>query len=407
MKLWFGVDVPCLSCENRDMKVLSRLLLATLLQTLLSQGLIGGALADVKNIDYGVREFEVTAEGPDANQALVNCEIEALEQALKSLIQTEAEAAKYQQIREQLLSQRSQFVERLNIIGKGTTASGGRFYRIRFKVNLAALRSQLVSAGVILSHQELTEQLNHPTIAAYYHDPRDQSPYAQWSVERINNFLLAHKFRVVDPKLWQELAAEDELLLQSQGSSQRLGQAMALKARAEILLEVSIAPTIVGSSGEFTYVQTPVTVKAYEASSGQAFITKVYQRQNAQGEPEALAIRGNVDVSAKAVVEEAVAGAMPMVLADLTRHWKDNLSRGTQYQLVFQALPPAQRSRLEAELRRLVQELAPQAAADSYLVRYHGALSQLTDSIEELLEDQFTFQVETTFDLGSAHFVVR
>ncbi|MBF2054983.1 MAG: hypothetical protein IGS03_16165 [Candidatus Sericytochromatia bacterium] len=361
------------------------------------------AMADVKNLNYGVRELEVTAEGADANAALQNCEIMALEQALQELIQTPAEKEKYQARRAGLVARRAEFVKRLQIVGKGTTADGGRFYRIRFAVDLAKLRAELVSAGVILSQQELKEQLNHPTIAAYYNDPREQSPYALWAVERLNNYLLAHQFKVIDAKVWQSLAAEDELLLQSQGSGQRLAQAMAQKARAEIFLSVQIEPKIVGRSGEFTYVQTPVQINAYEASSGEPFITKVYQRLNRQGEPEALAIRGNVDVTAKAVIEEAVAGAMPLVLADLTRHWKENLARGSQYRLRFEGFDAAQRSALEALLRARTRELKT-AADGSYLVRTSGQLADLTDAIEEWFEETYKHSLKTRFDLGQAAF---
>lgn len=359
--------------------------------------------ADVQNLNYGVRELEVTAEGPDANAALQNCEISALEQALQELIQTAAEKDKYQARRDSLLARRAEFVKRLQIVGKGTTADGGRFYRIRFAVDLGKLRAELVAAGVILSQQELKEQLNYPTIAAYYNDPREQSPYALWAVERLNNYLLAHEFKVIDAKVWQSLAAEDELLLQSQGSGQRLAQAMAQKARAEIFLSVQIEPQIVGRSGEFTYVQTPVQIKAYEASSGEPFITKVYQRLNRQGEPEALAIRGNVDVTAKAVIEEAVAGAMPLVLADLTRHWKENLARGSQFRLRFAGFDAAQRSALEALLRSRTTELKT-AADGSYLVRYSGQLVSLTDAVEEWFEDTYQQSLKTRFDLGQAEF---
>lgn len=359
--------------------------------------------ADVQNLNYGVRELEVTAEGTDANAALQNCEIMALEQALQELIQTAAEKDKYQARREGLLARRAEFVKRLNIVGKGTTASGGRFYRIRFAVDLGKLRAELVSAGVILSQQELKEQLKYPTIAAYYNDPREQSPYALWAVERLNNYLLAEEFKVIDAKVWQNLATEDDLLVQSQGSGQRLAQAMAQKARAEIFLSVQIDPRIVGRSGEFTYVQTPVQIRAYEASSGEPFITKVYQRLNRQGEPEALAIRGNVDVTAKAVIEEAVAGAMPLVLADLTRHWKENLAQGHQYRLRFNGLDAGQRSALEALLRGRSRALKT-ADDGSYLVRTSSQLVELTDAIEEWFEDTYKHSLKTRFDLGQAEF---
>lgn len=380
-----------------------RLLLLSTLALIQGSWLMPPTQAQVQNLEYGIRELEVTAEGVDAHAALENCEIQALEQALQELIQTPLEAEKYQVRRQGLMARRAEFVRRLQIVGKGTTADDGRFYRIRFAVDLGKLRTELISSGVILSQQALREQLNFPTIAAYYNDPREQSAYALWAVERLNNYLLAHEFKVIDAKIWQRLAAEDALLLQSQGSGQRLAQAMAQKARADIFLAVQIEPQIVGQSGEFTYVQTPVEIKAYEASSGEPFITKVYQRLSRQGEPEALAIRGNLDVTAKAVIEEAVAGAMPLVLADLTRHWKDNLLQGSQYRLRFVGLNEFQRRALESELGRRTRTFQ-RVSEGNYLVRYQGPLVDLSDALEAWYEQTYGQAFKTHFDLGQAEF---
>lgn len=361
------------------------------------------SFADVKNIDYGQKEVEITAEGKTADEAMANCELSAIEDAVKSLVQTDEEQRKYAELRSRLLADRAKYVKRLKIVGKGTTDGGGRFYTIRFQVQVGALRDQLVAAGVILSASQLSADLNSPMIAAYYSNPTDQSSYASWSVERINNFLLAQKFRVVDAKVWQELSHDDALLAQGQGQATRLGQVIALQAKADLVIEVEISPQKVGQSGEYTYIQTPVRVKAYEASSGVPFITKVYQRLNREGQPEALAIKGNVDVSAKVVIEEAVAGVMPLVLEDLTRHWKTNLVKGQQYRLSFRNLPSDREAELASSLQSLVKDLKPDGQGN-YLVRYQGVLGDLADELEARLGESFGFELES-FDLGNATFV--
>ncbi|MEZ0370417.1 MAG: hypothetical protein ACAI44_15105 [Candidatus Sericytochromatia bacterium] len=361
------------------------------------------ALAEVQNMDYNQREIEITAEGKTADEALSNCEQAALEEAVKALVQTDDEQAKYQKLRAQLLGARAQYLKRLKIVGKGTTDSGGRFYTILFRVEVGQLRDTLVKAGVILSSGQLSTELNSPVIVAYYHDPLDTSSYATWSVERIHNFLLAHQFKVVDAKVWQDLAQDDALVAQGKGNAQRLGQVLALKAKADLVLEIEISPTLVGRSGDYTYIQTPVRIKAYEASSGEPFITKVYQRLNRDGQPEALAIKGNVDVTAKAVIEEAVAGVMPLLLEDLTRYWKQSLVKGQQYRLIFRNLPASREAELASDLQGLVKDIKP-VSKGNYLVRYHGVLGDLADELEEKLGDSFGLKLDS-FDLGNATFV--
>ncbi|MGV3524114.1 MAG: hypothetical protein ACO1RX_07815 [Candidatus Sericytochromatia bacterium] len=375
------------------------------LATALWLGLTAISGADVQNVDYNQRELEIQAEGNNAEAALSACEIQALEEVIQGLVHTEEERGKYARLREQLIQNRARYLKRLQILGKGTTEQGGRYYRIRFQVQVGDLRKDLQQAGVILSAQALSEQLSHPTIAAYYRDPREQGEYAQWSVARINHFLLEHAFKVVDAAVWQELTHDDQLIQNSQGSTGRMGQLMGTQARADVLLEIEVNPQIAGHSGDYTYIQTPVRVKAYESSSGEPFITKIYQRMGRDGQPEALAIKGNIDVSAKVVIEEAVAGVMPMVLEDLTRHWKQSLALGQQYRLVFKDLAPARQPALQKSLGELVKDLKLQEDG-SYLVRYKGPLNDLADTLETRLGEQMGFSTEA-FDLGNAYFLCR
>jgi len=378
-------------------------MMRTLIQSLLCASLLLTAMpafADVKNIDYQFREVEISGQGPSAEQAIQNCEELALASALKELIQTDQEQEKLKPVLLKMLAQRDKYLKRLKILGKGTTAEGGRYYKILYQVNLAQMRQELEASGVILSAQELREELHTPVIAAYYKDPRENGPYAQWALERVNHFLLAHDFHVVDAQVWRALSQDDALLTESHADLQQLSRLMALKARADVYLEIEIAPEVVGKSGEFTYIQSPVSVKAYESSSGEPFITKIYQRLNRKGEPEALAIKGNLDVTAKAVLEESIAGAMPLVLNDLTQFWKQNLAQGQQYALHFD-LPPDKLARLLPELKLLVKQL--ESKDDVLMVRYPGMLGDLADAIEESLGGKCHLKLKT-FNLGKAWF---
>jgi hypothetical protein len=239
---------------------------------------------------------------------------------------------------------------------------------------------------------------------AYYKDPADRSTYAQWSVDRINHFLLEHQFKAVDAGVMQALQKDDQVLAQTAGRKDRLSQAMALKARADFYIRIEIEPKVVGRSGDYTYVQSPVQVQAFESSSGSPFIVKTYQRLDNKGQPEALAVKGSLDVSAKVVIEEAVAGVMPMLEADLLRHWKTNVAQGNQYRLVLKGLKGGHKQLFEETASEHVRALALQSDG-SYLVRYSGNLGDLADLLEEALQDKIGLSVQQ-FDLGSAYFQV-
>jgi len=360
--------------------------------------------ADVQNLDYAVREVEAIGTGSNADAALLNSEIQALEAVLGGLIQTEQEKQAFAKIREQLLAGREKYLKRLKILGKGTTEEGGRYYKVLYQVAVKELRTDLEKAGVLVSTRQLSEQLKFPTIMAYYKDPTDRSTYAQWSVDRINHFLIEHQFKAVDAGVMQSLQKDDQVLAQTAGRKDRLSQAMALKARADFYIRIEIEPKVVGRSGDYTYVQSLVQVQAFESSSGSPFIVKTYQRLDNKGQPEALAVKGSLDVSAKVVIEEAVAGVMPMLEADLLRHWKTNVAQGNQYRLVVKGLKGGQKQIFEEAASEHVRALALQSDG-AYLVRFSGNLGDLADLLEEALQDKIGLSVQQ-FDLGSAYFQV-
>ncbi len=341
-----------------------------------------------------VRELDVRGEGADAASALAQTQKNALNTLAYELTHTEAEQNKLVKYLPTLHAQQAQYLERLHIVAKGTLPSGGRFYVIRYRVNVKALKDTLIAQQIIPPQSEINEALLFPTLAVYFKDPLNQSEAAQWSIERCNSLLINQGFQVIDPTVWHRLALEDQQLNQNKGVN---AQRTALKARANVFLEIDVAPQVVGRSGDYQYVQTPVSIRAFESSSGQPFLEKAYQRLNAKGEPEALAIAGNLDVSTKAVVEEAVAGVMPMIIQDLTRHWKESLVKGKQYRLAFKPpLNPVAQKRLES----LVKTYTPGEKGDIW-VRYAGELSDLADSIEETLSPGYTLQ---RMDLGHAYF---
>lgn len=340
------------------------------------------------------REIEMRGEANEAADALIESQKNAINSIAYELTHTAAEQNKLLAFLPTLHANADTYLKRLQIVSKGTLPSGGRFYVIRYRVDIKAIQEAMIAKGIILAQSEINEALQYPTLAVYFKDPLNQSEMAQWSVQRCNSLLLNQGFQVIDPKIWHELALEDQKLSQK---APVVPQRMALKARANVFLEIDVAPKVTGKSGNYTYINTPVKIRAFESSSGRPFLEKEYQRMNAQGEPEALAIAGSVDISTKAVIEEAVAGVMPLIIQDLTRHWKESMAKGSQYRLVFTPpLNPAQ----EAQFKKQVKDHAFGEAGEIW-VRYPGPLSDLIDSLEEAFEKSYTLQSST---LGLARF---
>lgn len=340
------------------------------------------------------REVEVRGEGANANAALMQARQKAIDKLAFEFIHTQIEEAKLKAFLPALYAHQKDYLTRLKIVGKGTLPDGGRFYVIRYRVNAKAIRSAMVAQQIIPEQSEINEALAFPTLAVYYKDPMNQSPMAEWSVQRCNSILLNQGFQVVDPKVWLELGVEDQQLSKGKAVS---AQRMALKARANVFLEIDVEPQVVGSSGDYRYVQAPVKIRAFETSSGTPFLEKAYQRQDAQGNPEALAIAGSVDVSTKAVIEEAVAGVMPMIIDDLTSYWKEALIKGRQYYLSFH--PPLTEAQ-QQQLKNRVKAYTLQKDG-SVAIRYDGDLADLADQLEEQFAAAYVLD---RMDLGRAHF---
>ncbi len=337
------------------------------------------------------KDISVRGEGNKAKLALLDARHKAIDFIVKDLVQTDSEREKLEQFLPTLHANAKRYVKRLKIEAKGTTASGGRFYTIRYRVDVQSLKEALVQQAVIPAQSELNEALNFPTLAVYFKDPLNTSEAALWSVQRCNSLLVDQGFQVIAPEVWQALGKEDLKLSQIVNP-----QRMALKAKANVFLEISIEPQVTGKSGDYTYVHTPVRIRAFEASSGQPFLDKFYARKTPGGEPEAFAIEGNLDTSTKVVVEEAVAGVMPMIVRDLSKHWKESLSVGRQYRLFFsEPLSQEQLTILKSKVK------AYDAKAGEIQVRYAGELADLADELEEALEPHYVLQ---SVDLGQAHF---
>lgn len=358
--------------------------------------------ADVENLDYKIRKVEISGEGEDINKATTDASIKALEQVIFTLVQTEEEKNKYSNIRNDFITNVGKYVEKLKIISKSTTNTG-RSVKILFQVNVESLRKDLIDKKIISSTQELSEKLDNPKIMVFYDTSRGDkkdSEYSKWSVGRINNYLISQNFKTVDESAIDNLRKDDKLIAQSGGVKDKLDQAIALSTKADLYMSVRIQLSIAGKSGDFTYVQTPVEVKAYESSSGIPFIIKTYQRLDKNGEPEALSIKGNLDVSSKVVIEEAVAGVMPKIEEDLLKHWKSSVAKGRQYVIILDGVTKDKKIKFYETLKSLCTDIIERD--NKYIIRFKGSFDDLKDNLEEKVSSIGIVMSQT--DLGRAIF---
>jgi len=344
---------------------------------------ISMVFADVENLDYDLRKVEITGIGNTADEAMKDAYIKSIEEIVFTMVQTEQEKKKYTDNRNNFINNVDKYTKKLQILSKGSTDKG-RYYKITFEVKVGELKKDLIAAGIITTTKELTSKLDNPTIMVYYdisYGGDKENEYAKTAISRVNNYLLSDKFKVVDEATIDSLKHDDKLIAKSAGQQSKLNQAIALTSKADIYMSVRIELSIAGQSGDYTFVQTPVQVNAFESTSGIPFIIKTYQRLDKKGEPEALAIKGSLDVSKKAVIEEAVAGVMPKIEEDLLKHWKESISKGRQYVIALENTSADKKTKFYNILKSLCSDVIEDN--NQYLIRFNGAFDDLMDNLED------------------------
>lgn len=360
------------------------------------------SFADVENIDYKIRKVEVTGVGTTADEAMKDASIKSIEEVVFTMVQTEQEKKKYSDNRNNFINNVDKYTKRLQIISKGSTDTG-RYYKVIFEVNVEDLKKDLISAGIITTTKELASKLDNPKIMVYYDaiNPQDKTnQYSIFSVGRVNDYLINHKFKVVDEATITSLRQDDKLIAKSAGQKAKLNQAVALESKADFYMNVKIELQVAGKSGDYIFIQTPVQVNAFESTSGIPFITKTYQRLDKKGEPEALSIKGSIDVSSKAVIEEAVAGVMPKIEEDLLKHWKESVAKGRQYIIVFKNTNQEKKTKFYNILKSLCSDVIEDN--NQYIIRFNGAFDDLMDNLED--KTSLIGIVLKSADLGHAIF---
>lgn len=215
------------------------------------------------------------------------------------------------------------------------------------RVNVAAIRADLESLGVLTSKDVLASQIGLPFIMVIPETPKGQTPLdvfnsnplARQSAGVIESFLTARKYDVVVPRAQEQLNDLASVQAELKGSEQDISYQLSLALGADIYITFS---------GTVKDNKANVVVKAYETTTARLLGTETGYSQTRPG------------ASQEALVEEAINGAIANVLSRVTAYWQDDVKRGSQYKLIFNItgnFNAAQIEEIQFEVSDLIDEM--------------------------------------------------
>lgn len=312
-------------------------------------------------------------KGATLEQAFSQARYDALSKAAAPWIHTSIEKNRFEQKKAYFMTHSQRYVSRLKLIKKITLPKNHRFIQAQYQVDLKRLKADLVQLGVLESMQNLNESLGSPKLWVFAKTPWETDENDLWLVSRAHQYLIQNGFKLVDLEVVKALKEEENLLSTL--------PSMLTQVSADMYLSLEIFPSITGKSGAYTYIEAPIQVKAYEQLQETPFLDKTYVPLTPKGEAKAFAIKGELALSKKAVIEDAVGVLMPFIAQDILTHWKTHLLEGKSYTLSLTGLTPKQQILFENILKRWSPHFERQAPG-AYKIFYRGSLENLTDQLE-------------------------
>lgn len=338
-----------------------------------------GASAWAQNFGFDHQNPVLNAQGKGATleQAFTQARYDALVKAAEPWIHTSVEKNRFEQKKAYFMAHSQRYVSRLKLLKKVTLPENHRFIQAQYQIDLKRLKADLVQLGILESMQNLNESLGSPKLWVFAKTPWETHENDLWLVSRAHQYLIQNGFKLVDLNIVKTLKEEEKILSTL--------PSMLTQVSADMYLSLEIFPRITGKSGEYTYIEAPIQVKAYERLQEKPFLDKTYVPLTPKGEPKAFAIKGEQALSQKAVIEDAVGVLMPFIAQDILTHWKTHLLEGKSYTLTMTGLSPAQQQPFENLLKRWSPHFERHDKGQ-YTVFYRGSLENLTDQLERNTE---------------------
>jgi len=198
-----------------------------------------------------------------------------------------------------------------------------------YRINKKLLTDDLIARNVIKPKEEITEAIGLPFIMVVPEAPKGVSPIdllrsdrlLKKGAEVIESYLTARKYDVQVPEQMETLSelAQAQAGLKGVEEDYAYQLALAIGSDVYITYNVNIERRRIGST---EYRKAVVAARAYETTTARLLGTET-------------GYSGEYAVPEEAVVEEAMNDAIDKVLNRIMAYWKDDLTRGLQFKLLF------------------------------------------------------------------------
>lgn len=326
------------------------------------------AVAEVKNVDYDSMEVpSVNGLGSELKDAIREARAQAILKGIDKLAQTPAEKQAFEAHRQAILYDlQDQFVKAHEMTDK-YKQSGKTGVEISAVLNLKALRNALIERKVIQAVVDLASELGAPKILAFFEFNAGQKPDVDtgWAIDRVNNYFQAHDVEVVLKEEIERLMRDDAQIRAAKAGSGL--ETMAQKAAADVFIRVKGKFEETRRSGDYRFAQATVSLEAVDTGTQKVLAT-------ANGQSRELAIKGTIETSRKAAIEEAVGGVSDQLFQDLLKGWKSALADGRSYLLVIKG--SGDMAGVKSRLQALCGNVTDKGGGQLQ-VKYKGSLSDL------------------------------
>lgn len=332
-------------------------------------------LSKAELINYETKSHISTGIGKNIQEAILDAEKNTINIVLEDFLQTQEEKENYKNL--ELNINRKEFVKFIKFISKKSIDSG-REITAEFEVSYSKLKQYLISNKIILDINEINKNLSFPTVSVVYDelDLNLEEEYKKWVISRVNNFLLSKGFKTLDSISTSNLKSEDNTL-------SNINKEDNFRLNSDIYIKTKITLEEVDQSGDFRYFKSYSFVEVYEGLVEKPIISKTYRRISKNGEDEAFAISKSIDVTKKAVIEEAIAGVMPQLEKDLMLNWKNILKNGKSILVRLDTLSQIEKEKIKKLISSVSNEVYDNET--NFIVKYIGSSDDLADILEEKL----------------------
>ncbi len=198
-----------------------------------------------------------------------------------------------------------------------------------YRVNKKLLTDDLIARNVIKPKEEITEAIGLPFIMVVPEAPKGVSPIdllrsdrlLKKGAEVIESYLTARKYDVQVPEQMETLSELAQAQAGLKGIEEDYAYQLALAIGSDVYITYNVKV-------EERYIGTTKVRKAVVAA-------RAYETTTARLLGTETGYSGEYPVPEEAVVEEAMNDAIDKVLSRIMLYWKDDLTRGLQFKLLF------------------------------------------------------------------------